>query len=62
MFMSQNLFLGFPLPVALALAALVLILLALARVLMPLRKPVPVRIPPERADLAAQGDIDAGRR
>jgi heme A synthase len=62
MFMSQNLFLGFPLPVALALAALVLILLALARVLTPLRKPMPVRIPSERADFAAQADIDAGRR
>ena len=43
--MSENLFLRFPIEVTLALLALVLILLAVGRVLMALRKPVPVRMP-----------------
>jgi hypothetical protein len=43
--MSENLFLRFPIEVTLALLALVPILLAVARVLIALRRPVPVRMP-----------------
>lgn len=43
--MSQNLFLRFPIEVMAAMVATVLILLAVARVLIALRKPVPVRMP-----------------
>lgn len=46
--MSQNLILGFTLPVALAAALALLVLLVLARILVPMRKPVPVRMPPGR--------------
>ena len=42
--MSHNLFLRFPIEVTLALLALVMILTAVARVLLALRKPVPVRM------------------
>jgi heme A synthase len=42
---SQNLFLGFPIPVALALAALLLVLLGLVRVLASLGRPFPLRVP-----------------
>jgi hypothetical protein len=43
--MSQNLILGFPIPVALAALLALLVLLVLARILVPMRKPVPVRMP-----------------
>jgi len=43
--MSQNLILGFPIPVALAAGLALLVLLVLARILVPMRKPVPVRMP-----------------
>ena len=48
--MSQNLFLRFPIEVTLALFAVVLILTAVARVLLALRKPVPVRMPGRHFD------------
>ncbi len=43
--MSQNLILGFPIPVALAALLALLVLLVLARILVPMRKPEPVRMP-----------------
>lgn len=51
--MSQNLFLRFPIEVTAALAAIVLILLVVARVLIALRKPVPVRMPGRRGEARA---------
>jgi heme A synthase len=45
--MSQNLFLGFPIPVALALLALLLVLFGLLRVLASLGRPFPLRAPHE---------------
>ena len=43
--MTQSLVLGFPLPVAIAFGALLVLLAMLARLLVPLRKPVPLRQP-----------------
>jgi hypothetical protein len=66
--MSHELFLRFPIEVTLALLALVLILTAVARVLLALRKPVPVRIPGccgeapyklEPPELPRHGQLDA---
>lgn len=54
--MSQNLFLRFPIEVTLAFLALVLILLAVARVLLALRRPVPVRMPGRYGNLPYKGD------
>lgn len=56
--MSQNLFLGFPMPVALALAALIVGLLALARVMTSLGKPGRLRIPDEEHDPAYFSDLE----
>jgi hypothetical protein len=44
-FMTQSLVLGFPLPVAIAFGALLAVLAMLARLLVPLRKPAPLRQP-----------------
>jgi len=43
--MTQSVVLGFPLPVAIAFGALLVGLAMLARLLVPLRKPVPLRQP-----------------
>ena len=43
--MTQSVVLGFPLPVAIAFGAVLVVLAMLARLLAPLRKPVPLRQP-----------------